>query len=76
MNPPGSTFKLVVTAAALESGRYTPESTFPNPATYTLPGSSSVVRNSSGGSCGEGAEVTLADALRLSCNIPFAELGV
>lgn len=76
MNPPGSVFKLVVTAAALESGQYTPESTFPNPATYTLPGSSSVVRNSSGGTCGGGAEVTLADALRLSCNIPFAELGV
>ncbi|UOE43436.1 peptidoglycan D,D-transpeptidase FtsI family protein [Agromyces larvae] len=76
MNPPGSVFKLVVTAAALESGRYTPESTFPNPGTYTLPGSSSVVRNSGGGTCGGGATVTLADALRLSCNIPFAELGV
>ena len=76
MNPPGSVFKLVVTAAALESGRYTPDSTFPNPSEYTLPGSTSVVRNSSGGSCGGGATVTLADALRLSCNIPFAELGV
>ncbi|MRG58933.1 penicillin-binding protein 2 [Agromyces sp. CFH 90414] len=76
MNPPGSVFKLVVTAAALESGRYTPDSTFPNPGTYTLPGSSSIVRNSGGGTCGGGATVTLADALRLSCNIPFAELGV
>lgn len=76
MNPPGSVFKLVVTAAALESGRYTPESTFPNPGEYTLPGSTSVVRNSGGGTCGPGATVTLADALRLSCNIPFAELGV
>jgi len=76
MNPPGSVFKLVVTAAALESGKYTPESTFPNPGEYTLPGSTSVVRNSGGGTCGGGATVTLADALRLSCNIPFAELGV
>ncbi|WP_394553758.1 peptidoglycan D,D-transpeptidase FtsI family protein [Agromyces sp. MMS24-JH15] len=77
MNPPGSTFKLVVTAAALESGRYTPESTFPNPASLTLPGTDAVVRNSGGGTCGGGgATVTLADALRLSCNIPFAELGM
>ena len=76
MNPPGSVFKLVVTAAALESGQYTPASTFPNPSSLTLPGTDAVVRNSGGGTCGSGSEVTLADALRLSCNIPFAELGM
>jgi peptidoglycan glycosyltransferase len=76
LNPPGSTFKLVVASAALASGEYTPESTLPNPPRYTLPQSSSVVQNASGGTCGSGDEVTLADALRLSCNIPFAELAV
>lgn len=76
LNPPGSVFKLVVTAAALESGSYTPESTLPNPATLTLPGSTAVVTNSSRGTCGSGDTVTLATALRLSCNIPFAELGM
>ncbi|WP_251455112.1 penicillin-binding transpeptidase domain-containing protein [Microbacterium sp. Marseille-Q6648] len=76
LNPPGSTFKLVVASAALASGEYTPESELPNPASYTLPQSSAVVYNASGGRCGSGDEVTIADALRLSCNIPFAELAV
>lgn len=76
LNPPGSVFKLVMTAAALESGKFTPESTFPNPTELTLPGSTAVVTNSSRGTCGPGDTVTLATALRLSCNIPFAELGL
>ncbi|KRA25147.1 cell division protein FtsI [Microbacterium sp. Root61] len=76
LNPPGSTFKLVVASAALASGNYTPASTLPNPAVYQLPQSTSVVYNASGGTCGPGETVTLADALRLSCNIPMAELAV
>ncbi|MEN2738607.1 penicillin-binding transpeptidase domain-containing protein [Microbacterium sp. X-17] len=76
MNPPGSTFKLVTASAALASGKYTPQSTLPNPAAYQLPQSSSYVHNSWGGTCGSGDTVTIADAIRLSCNIPMAELAV
>ncbi|NQX29150.1 penicillin-binding protein 2 [Microbacteriaceae bacterium VKM Ac-2854] len=76
MNPPGSVFKLVVASAAIESGKFTAESTFPNVAAYTLPGSSSQVINSGGGTCGSGDTVTLATAVALSCNVPMAEMGV
>jgi peptidoglycan glycosyltransferase len=73
---PGSVFKLVVASAAIDSGQFTADSEFPNPGSLTLPGSNSVITNSEGGSCGGGATVSIATALRLSCNIPFAELGL
>lgn len=76
LNPPGSTFKLVVAAAAYASGEWTPDSTLPNPARYTLPGSSNQVSNAWGGTCGSGSTVTISEAIRLSCNIPMAELAV
>lgn len=76
LNPPGSVFKLVMVTAALESGKFTPDSAFPNPATFTLPESTSAVTNSGKGTCGPGKTVTIATALRLSCNIPMAELGL
>ncbi len=76
MNPPGSTFKVVVAAAAIASGNYTPESTFPNPPSLQLPNSSAVVYNWTRTTCGPGETVTLAEAIRQSCNIPLAELGM
>ncbi|WP_314094759.1 penicillin-binding transpeptidase domain-containing protein [Microbacterium foliorum] len=76
LNPPGSTFKLIVAAAAYESGDWTPDSTLPNPARFQLPGSNNTVANAWGGTCGDGDTVTISEAIRLSCNIPMAELAV
>ena len=73
---PGSVFKLVVAAAAFESGEYTPASTLPNPRSYTLPNTNTEITNSGEGRCGGARTVSIATALRLSCNIPFAQLGV
>lgn len=73
---PGSTYKLLVAAAAIEGGMATPDSQYPNPATLQLPQSSAVMQNASRSTCGDGETVSLTQALVQSCNIPFAELGM
>lgn len=76
--PPGSVFKLVTAAAALEKGVAQPDTQLDAPARYTLPGTSTSLRNFGGKECTQdpSGRQTLADALRVSCNTAFAALGV
>ena len=73
---PGSVYKLVVAAAAIEDGEATPSSEFANPAQLSLPQSSAVMQNASRTTCGPGDRATLEQAIVMSCNIPIAELAM
>jgi penicillin-binding protein A len=74
--PPGSVFKVVVSAAALSTGEYTPDTVIPAPDTLTLPGTSTELENFGGSSCSSTGEQSLIDALTISCNTAFAQLGI
>ncbi|WP_328389712.1 peptidoglycan D,D-transpeptidase FtsI family protein [Nocardia sp. NBC_00416] len=74
--PPGSTFKVIVTAAALANGKANPQSQFTAAPNITLPGTSTTLENYNGSTCGSGPTASLYDAFRRSCNTAFVELGV
>ena len=72
--PPGSTFKVIVTAAALASGM-TPDTEFDDATAYVPPGGIAI-HNAGDGDCISGNTLTLRDALVVSCNVVYAELAV
>lgn len=75
--PPGSTFKVVTAAAALENGVVSDEnSTVPGPASLDLPLTSTNLPNEDGRACGPNNETTLIHALEISCNTTFGSLGL
>src|SRR3954447_4553769 len=73
--PPGSVFKVVVSAAALTDG-YTPETVIPAPDLLTLPGTSTTLENFGGSRCSANEKMQLIQALTISCNTAFAQLGI
>jgi peptidoglycan glycosyltransferase len=70
--PPGSTFKVIVSAAALENG-LTPDTQLVGGTSYTAPDTTLPIKNSPGVVCPD--TITLQNALKISCNTAFARYG-
>ncbi|WP_028637903.1 peptidoglycan D,D-transpeptidase FtsI family protein [Nocardioides sp. URHA0032] len=76
--PPGSTFKVVTAAAAIDKGLYTAEDSVPGGVTYQLPlthGPTGLIDNE-GRSCGaNGSKIPFTQAMEQSCNTSFAQIA-
>ncbi|TAM62950.1 D,D-transpeptidase PbpA [Mycobacterium sp.] len=73
--PPGSTFKVITTAAALQAGASDSEQLTAAPS-IPLPNSTATLENYGGQACGNEPTVSLQQAFALSCNTAFVQLGI
>ena len=73
--PPGSTFKVITTAAALQAGA-TPDTQLPAAPRIPLPDSTATLENFGGAPCGAGSTAPLREAFAKSCNTAFVQLGI
>ncbi|HZP29317.1 MAG TPA: penicillin-binding transpeptidase domain-containing protein [Acidimicrobiia bacterium] len=70
--PPGSTFKTVTTAVALDDGVTNPDKTYPFLSSLVLPQTTARLQNFGGETCGG----TLVESFVESCNATFGQVGL
>jgi peptidoglycan glycosyltransferase len=73
--PPGSTFKVITTAAALQAGATEDDQLTAQP-TIALPDSTATLANFGGTPCGGAPTASLREAFARSCNTAFVQLGL